>query len=58
MQYKLKTCFRCLDKVHQFEDNKFGCDNCKTVWEFKKGAWYVVKEETKENDIRRNKQER
>lgn len=28
------TCFHCGNKVHQFEDNRFGCEGCRVVWTY------------------------
>lgn len=28
------TCFDCGSKVHQFEDDLFGCEKCKCVWSY------------------------
>lgn len=35
----LEDCFRCKQKVFEFEDNQWGCDTCKSVWSFKGKTW-------------------
>lgn len=35
----LSKCFKCNNKVYEFEDNLWGCDTCKSIWTFKGRFW-------------------
>jgi ribosomal protein L37AE/L43A len=38
----LEQCFKCGNKVFEFEENLWGCDTCKRVWSFKGKTWVEV----------------
>ena len=39
---KIESCFTCTSKVHEFEDNQFGCSNCGSIWSFNGKGWETI----------------
>ena len=35
----LGSCLECQGKIFEFEDNRWGCDTCGSVWAFINKAW-------------------
>ena len=51
MQPIIKKCWSCGGKVFEFEDNHFGCDNCKSVWTYDGKGWKNIHLKDKRNKI-------
>jgi len=47
----LENCFECKHKVFEFDDNKWGCDTCKTEWTYSGKTWVS----NKQNKVRKGR---
>ena len=47
-------CFKCEHPVFEFEEDRFGCDNCKSVWMFDGKGWINIKDLEKIKIMNRN----
>ena len=36
---KLESCPVCLGKVHEIDENEYGCEGCKRVWVYTGELW-------------------